>query len=76
MILTSERCKAARRLLGWSLMALANRSPVSETTLRNFEKAKTTPTPFKLMAIRRAFEAAGIEFDDKSDGARLRKVRS
>jgi transcriptional regulator with XRE-family HTH domain len=64
-------------LLGWSLMTLANKSPVSETTIRNFEKGKHRPTPFKVLAIRRTLEAAGIEFISERGavGVRLRKAK-
>jgi ribosome-binding protein aMBF1 (putative translation factor) len=73
MILTGDQVREARQWLGLSMMTLANKSPVSETTIRNFEKGKHQPTPFKVLAIRRTLEGAGIEFDDKSQGVRLRE---
>jgi ribosome-binding protein aMBF1 (putative translation factor) len=75
MTLAPEQCKAARSLLGWSAMTLSFKCPVSETTIRNFEKGKAKLTPFKALAIRRALEAAGIEFDDKSKDVKMREGR-
>jgi ribosome-binding protein aMBF1 (putative translation factor) len=63
----------ARALLGWSALNLANKGPVSETTIRTFEMGKIGPKPAKVSAIRRTFEAAGVEFDDKGHGVRTRE---
>ena len=75
MPLTGAQVREARQLLGWSLMTLANKSPVSETTIRNFEKGTHRPTPFKVLAIRRTLEAAGVEFDNKGHRVRMAPTR-
>jgi len=48
MNITPDQCKTARALLGWSVMMLAFKSRVSETTIRNFERGMIRPTPFKV----------------------------
>jgi transcriptional regulator with XRE-family HTH domain len=73
MIIAGAQVREARGLLGWSLMTLANKSPVGETTIRNIETGKRRPTPFKVLEIRRILEAAGIEFDDTGHGGRIRE---
>ena len=73
MTITGEQAKAARVLLGWSTMTFAKKSPVGEMAIRNFETGKHRPTPFKVLAIQRTLEAAGIEFDDKGHGVRMRE---
>ena len=73
MNITPDQCKTARALLGWSAMMLAFKSRVSETTIRTFEKGKTRPTPLKVLAIRRTLEVAGVEFDNRGHGVRIRE---
>ena len=73
MTITGEQVKAARQLLGWTLLDLGYRAEVSEATIAALEKALRTTRPDKLRAIRRALEAAGIEFDETGSGVGLRK---
>jgi len=73
MTITGAQVRAARTLLGWSVMMLAFKIRVSETTIRTFEQGKHRPTPFKVLAIQRTLEAAGIEFDDGAASVRLKK---
>jgi hypothetical protein len=75
--LTSSQIRAARALVKWSAEDLARESAVSLRTIRRAELADppsiTTPND---MAIRRAFELAGVEFLDENGGGpgvRLRK---
>jgi transcriptional regulator with XRE-family HTH domain len=73
---TPEQVKAARLLLGWSRSDLAGQVGVSETTVAVFEKGKRRPSPFKLSAVRAAFEASGVEFIAENGcgpGVKLRK---
>ena len=47
---------------------LAKASGVSVSTINNFELERRTPISANLSAIRRAFEAVGIEFIDPNGG--------
>jgi len=59
-------------LLDWSQAELAARSNLSESTIRDFEKGRRIPSINNLAAIRRALEAAGVEFiDGDQPGVRL-----
>jgi len=76
--LTSAQIRAARALLRWSAVDLAEASSVAANTIRRAEVADgpTTLTAANDLAIRRAFEEAGVVFiEENGDGAgvRLRK---
>jgi hypothetical protein len=76
--LTSFQIRAARALVKWSAQDLARHSTVSLRTIRRAELAERYPsmTVPNDSAIRRAFEAAGVEFIDENGGGpgvRLRK---
>jgi hypothetical protein len=76
--LTSAQIRAARALVRWSAEELAGASAVGLTTIRRAEvtEAATSLTAANDMAIRRALEAAGVEFIDENGGGpgvRLRK---
>jgi transcriptional regulator with XRE-family HTH domain len=70
--MTPDQSRAARGLLDWSQAELAARSNLSESTIRDFEKGRRVPSINNLAAIRRALEAAGVEFiDGDQPGVRL-----
>lgn len=76
--LTSAQLRAARALVRWSAEDLAQHSAVGVTTIRRAELAesKTSLTAANDQAVRRALEAAGVEFIDENGGGpgvRLRK---
>jgi transcriptional regulator with XRE-family HTH domain len=76
--LTSQQIRAARALLGWRAQDLARSSAVGVATIRRAELAEreTSMTTPNDMAVRRALEAAGVEFIDENGGGpgvRLRK---
>jgi hypothetical protein len=75
--LTSFQIRAARAVLKWSAQDLARHSSVSLRTIRRAELADrhTSLTAPNDLAIRRAFEAAGVEFIENGGGpgVRLRK---
>jgi len=78
--LTSGQIRAARALLRWRAEDLAKASAVGVATIRRAELAKhaTAMNAPNDAAIRRAFEAAGIEFIDENgggSGVRLQKRR-
>ena len=76
--LTSAQLRAGRALIRWSAEDLARASSVGLTTIRRAEltDAETSMTAANDLAVRRALEAAGVEFIDNGSGlgVRLRKV--
>ena len=78
MSLSSAQIRAARALLRWSAEDLARQSSLGVNTIRRAEVAedRTSLTSANELAIRRALEAAGVEFIDENGGGpgvRLRK---
>ena len=76
--LTSAQIRAARALLRWSALNLARETALGLATIRRAELAegKTSMTTANDLAVRRALEAAGVEFIDDNGGGpgvRLRK---
>lgn len=57
-----EHVRAARGLLRWTQEELAKRSGVTNVTISGWESEKTRPMQETKDQIRRAFEAAGVEF--------------
>jgi len=75
-MVTPGQCRAARGLLAWNQQELAQRARVGIVTVHQFEAGLSQPRRATLDVIRRAFEAAGIEFIDENGGGpgvRLRK---
>jgi transcriptional regulator with XRE-family HTH domain len=75
-MITSSQCRAARGLLDWTQQELANRAGVGTVTVRQFEGGLNEPRRATLEVIRRALEAAGVEFiqeDGGGPGVRLLK---
>ena len=78
--LTSAQIRAARALLRWSAEDLARASTLGVTTIRRAEltEDQTSMTAANDLAVRRALEAAGVEFidgDGGGPGVRLRHPR-
>jgi ribosome-binding protein aMBF1 (putative translation factor) len=76
--LTSPQIRAARGLLRWSAEDLAREAALGLATIRRAEGAEneTSMTVANDLAVRRALEAAGVEFIDENGGGpgvRLRK---
>jgi transcriptional regulator with XRE-family HTH domain len=77
MTITPEQCRAARGLLDWSQQDLAEKARVGVVTVRQLEADTHEPRRATLDVIRRALEAAGVEFIDENGGGpgvRLKKV--
>jgi hypothetical protein len=77
-IMTSAQIRAARSLIKWTAADLAHQSSVSLRTIRRAELADqdTSMTAANELAVRRALEAAGVEFIDENGGGagvRLKK---
>jgi ribosome-binding protein aMBF1 (putative translation factor) len=68
--LTSAQIRAARALLRWSAEDLAQKSNLGVTTIRRAElrERQTSLTTANDLAVRRTFEAAGVEFIDQNGG--------
>jgi len=78
MSLTSAQIRAARALIRWSAEDLSRETALSVATIRRAEIAEgeISMTAANDLAVRRAFEAAGVEFIDENGGGpgvRLRK---
>jgi hypothetical protein len=76
--ITSAQMRAARATLRWTALDLAAASRVGVATIRRVEvvDGEIPVTAANEVAIRRALEAAGIEFIDENGGGpgvRLRK---
>jgi hypothetical protein len=76
--LSSAQIRAARALLRWNAEDLARESILGVTTIRRAEltEGETSMTAANDLAVRRALEAAGVEFIDENGGGpgvRLRK---
>ena len=72
MTINSQQVKAARELLGWTLKTLEGKSGITSMIIANFEADKRSPSVLQLAVLRRVIESAGIEFDDKGHGVRLK----
>jgi ribosome-binding protein aMBF1 (putative translation factor) len=76
--IAGAQIRAARALLKWSAVDLAERSSLGVNTIRRAEVTEgvTSLTAANELAIRRAFESAGVEFIEENGGGpgvRLRK---
>src|ERR1700681_2198966 len=76
--LTSGQIRAARSLIRWRAEDLARESAVGVATIRRAEltEDETSMTAPNDLAVRRALEAAGVEFIDENGGGpgvRLKK---
>jgi hypothetical protein len=76
--LTSAQMRAARALIRWSAEDLARETALSVTTIRRAELTdrETSMTAANDLAVRRALEAAGVEFIEENGGGpgvRLRR---
>ncbi len=67
-MVTPEQCRAARGLLAWSQQQLAQKAAVGVVTVHQLEAGSSQPRRATLNVIRRAFEAAGVEFIDDNGG--------
>jgi transcriptional regulator with XRE-family HTH domain len=75
-MLTPAQCRAARGLIDCSQFDLAERAGVGIVTIRQLEAGTHSPRRATLDVVRRALEAAGVEFIDENGGGpgvRLRK---
>jgi transcriptional regulator with XRE-family HTH domain len=64
--MTPAQCRAGRGLIRWNQDDLAREAAVSVVTVRNFENEKVVPQRATIDVMRRALEAAGVEFTNGS----------
>lgn len=79
-VITSDQIRAGRALIRWSAAELAREAKLGLATIRRAEVAEgvTSMTVANGLAVRRALEAAGVEFIDENGGGpgvRLRERR-
>ena len=67
-LVSPAQSRGARGMLGWSQDQLAEAAKVSRATIADFERGERTPTAANLIAIREAFERAGLEFIPENGG--------
>ena len=66
------QCRMARAGLRWNLRDLEQHAKVSRMTIVRFEGEVAKTTSANIAALRRAFEAAGVEFVENY-GVHIRK---
>ena len=67
-LVSPAQSRGARGMLGWSQDQLAEAAKISRATIADFERGERTPTAANLIAIREAFEKAGLEFIPENGG--------
>lgn len=75
-MMTPAECVAARSLLTWTQLQLAEAAGTDASAIRNFEDGKIRPVEANAEALRRALEAAGVQFVSEiggGAGVRLRR---
>lgn len=61
-MITKDQCRAARGLLEWKQIDLADRCGVSKTAITNFESGSINPRGDTIELIQLALEKGGVEF--------------
>jgi transcriptional regulator with XRE-family HTH domain len=72
-----SQCRAARALIDWTQPKLAEAASIGLSTVVDFERNRRTVSASALTTIRRALEAAGVEFIAENGGGagvRLRRT--
>lgn len=66
-MITPAQIRAARALIGWRQADLAERSGVSEISIKNIERGATDAKASTLSAIQDAFRKAGVVILEPGD---------
>jgi len=70
------QCRAARGLLDWTPQKLADAAGVGVSMVTSFERSWRCNYPVKIQAMKRALEAAGVEFiSENGSGVKLREKK-
>jgi transcriptional regulator with XRE-family HTH domain len=72
MTFTGAQLRAARELIGLSQTALAVIVQCGTNGIASFEAGESSLDPRVLAGLRKAFEAAGVEFVDGEPGVKLK----
>jgi predicted transcriptional regulator len=75
-MVTPAQSRAARGLLAWTQQTLAEKAGVAVLTVQQLEAGTSQPRKSTLVAIRRVFERARVEFigsNSGGEGVLLRK---
>lgn len=75
-LMTSAQCRGARAILEMTQPELARAAALGLSTVVDFERRRREVSEEAIKAMRRALEAAGIEFIDENGGGpgvRLKK---
>ena len=78
-VISRAQCRAARAMIEWSRVRLAEAANIAERTLIDFERGARQPYDRTLADIQRALEQAGVIFidaDEEGPGVRLKANRS
>jgi transcriptional regulator with XRE-family HTH domain len=67
-MISSAQCRAARGLVDWSQLELAEQAGVGVVTIRQLEAGTHEPRRATLEVVRRALETAGVEFIEENGG--------
>ena len=67
-MITSAQFRAARGLVGWSQQELAKKAGVGTVAIHQLESGSSQPRRATLDVVRRALEAAGVQFIDENGG--------
>ncbi len=72
--MTPAQCRAARGLLDWTEVKLAEAAGIGTSIVTSFERSGRAVAAGAVHAMQRALEAAGVEFlDGEEPGVQLRK---
>ena len=66
-MITRAQIRAARALVGWSQMDLAQASGISQVAIKNLERGATDPRASTLNGIQQALDQAGVMFLEPGD---------
>lgn len=75
-MITPGEIRAARAFLDWSRQDLADRAKLSLNSIIRLEGGEVNARTDTVMAVRRTFEAAGIEFLSLSEGTEGVRVKA
>ncbi len=74
-MISPAQCRMARAALNWTASDLGLRSKVGTATILRFERELSSPVHSTREVLRRAFEAAGLEFIADT-GVNIRKPQN
>jgi transcriptional regulator with XRE-family HTH domain len=73
--MSSDQCRAARALVEMTQPQLAGAASLGLSTIVDFERKRREVSVEAVTAMRRALEAAGVEFIDENGGGRGVRLR-